>query len=60
MTKVTLENETWREIENVLDTYFFDYITAIYKDEHCDNIEWVHNLIHAIEKINDAAKGQDC
>lgn len=53
MVTLNISKDTCRNIADFLDIYFFQNIRD---DEAMDNIEYLHDLIHAIHELNRVAK----
>ena len=58
MISVSLDQETWRTVAIMLNCYFYDWMKYMAEDD-ADNIEYAHDLIHAIEKFEAAGEGKD-
>ena len=53
MITLNISKETCRNIADVMELYFFQNIRD---DTNMDNIEYVHDLIHAIDELNRVAR----
>lgn len=53
MVTLNISKSTCQNIADFLDIYFFQNIRD---DEDMDNIEYLHDLIHAIHELNRVAK----
>ena len=53
MVTLNIDKHTCRNIAQFLEIYFFQNIRD---DEDMDNIDYVHDLIHAIEELRRVAK----
>ena len=54
MVTLNIEKSTCENIADFLELYFFQNIRD---DEYIDNIEYVHDLIHAIGELKRVANG---
>lgn len=53
MVTLNISKQTCKNIADVLEVYFFKNIRD---DEYMDNIDYVHDLIHAIEELKRVAR----
>jgi hypothetical protein len=53
MVELSISKETCGNIADILELYFFQNIRD---DPDMDNIEYVHNIIHAINELNHVSK----